>query len=361
MRHWPWTNERHEGAESTVAPAPTGNAVRWHATRPGTAAWHLQLGSGKVLLEPGECYRVAFRGRSESGSRVTLSATQAGGEWANLGLGEECALAGEWRQFSWRLFPSRVDPAAGSRFVFSLGNRPGVVELADFSCREESPGQLLPGEDPAANSVPVPTAGAGERVRRDYLAFLADVELAFGRGMRGFLREELGCRALVVDSQVLFGGVLGARREARVSDFVADRITGYFNAAAHPAKDGLRPAGALVYRLGLVAPAPVATVVLVALDGRPVAESAKLLLTALRRAENRDMGWTADRRSVADRWGEGPVRVLGLEAELAMPAGTRWTVTPLDPAGQRRAPLQQAAATVRIEPAHATIWWLLER
>lgn len=577
-----WTNERHDGAESTVAPAPTGNSVRWHATRPGTAAWHLQLASGKVLLEPGKCYRVAFRGRSESGSRVTLSATQAGGEWANLGLGEECALAGEWREFSWRLFPSRVDPAAGSRFVFSLGNRPGVVEVADFSCRAESPGQLLPGEDPAAGSVPVPTAGAGERVRRDYLAFLADVELAFGRGMRGFLREELGCRALVADSQVLFGGVLGARREARVSDFVdnhgywqhphwpnrqwdprdwaigntsqladadggtlaelalyrpagkpytvseydlpapsdhaaemwpafaamasfqgwagvyhytfahqpeelaADRITGYFNAAAHPAKDGLRPAGALVYRLGLVSPArqraavragdrdllematringqlwatwrplwheaagaggatafrhataieltggsagvaaagpgglpaagapvtsdtgewawdpgagtwtlaapaarawcgriggrawpagdttckvaalgdpaPVATVVLVALDGRPVAESAKLLLTALRRAENRDMGWAADRRSVADRWGEGPVRVLGLEAELAMPAGTRWTVTPLDPAGQRRAPLQQAAATVRIEPAHATIWWLLER
>lgn len=577
-----WINERHGGAESTLTPLAGGNGVRWQATKPGAESWHLQLGSGKVALDGSKCYRVAFRARSEGGSRFTVSASQAGGEWANLGLAEECEAAGEWKSFSYRLFPSRVDAAAGSRFVFSLGNRPGVLEIADFSCREESPGELLPEQDPAAGTVPVPTAGAGAVVRRDYLEFLAEVEVAFGHGMRRFLKEELGCRALVANSQVLFGGIMGARREALVSEFVdnhgywqhphwpnrqwdprdwtignasqvanadggtlaelamfrpagkpytvseydvpapsdhagelwpgfaamasfqgwagiyhytfahsghevaADKITGYFNGAVHPAKDGLRPAGALIYRLGLVAPAreratvragdrdllematrlngqlwatwrplwreaagtggaaafrhataieltgerpglaaggpgglpagdapvaadtgewtwnpaggtwvlaapavrawcgrlggrswpagdttckvgplsepaPVATVVLVALDAKPLAESKKLLLTALRRAENRDMGWTKDRQSVGDRWGAGPVQVLGLEAELALPAGTRWQATPLDSAGRRRTALAGPVSVLRITPEHATMWWLLER
>lgn len=577
-----WMVERHGGSASTLVAAEGANTVRWQATQPGQAAWHIQLNSGKLPVDPSKCYRVAFRARSETGNRITLSATQAGGAWENLGLGEELGLTGGWQEFSFRWFPSRVDPAAGSRFVLSLANKTGLVDLAAFSCREDSPGYLLAGQTPEAGTIPLPAAGAPAVVRRDYLAFLAEVEIKFARTIRGFLKEELGCKALVADTQVMFGGVLGARREGVVSDFIdnhgywhhpswpnkpwdpkdwtigntsqithpeggtlgdlavarpsgkpytvseydlpapsdyaaemwpmlaavasfqgwaglyhytfahrpddftADRITGYFNGAVHPAKDGLRPAAALIHRLGLVAPSrarvvvrvgdvdlldiatrlngslwgswasvwqatgtrgselvlrnatavtidpaakgitpapakpaplppgpvesdtgewswdrgkgvwilrapaarawcgsiggqtlaaldatlktaalpgpvPHATVVLVATDGKPLAGSRQLLVTAMRRAENKGMGWNADRTSVSDRWGEGPVQVLGLEAELALPGGAGWTVTPLDASGQRREAVARNAGSVHITPAHQTIWWIVEK
>ncbi len=269
-------------------------------------------------------------------------------------------------------------------------------------------------------------------------------------------------------------------------DMSADRITGHFNGAAHPAKDGLRPAAALMFRLGLVGPArqrfllsageddlvalggraeghmwsaervlwnekagtgsglalrhatgmdirpgtlepgwpgaaptmpagkriesdtgewlwdhgqgfwvlnapaarawsgliggrtlaagdaslrvpalsgpvPHATVVLVATDGKPLAESRRLLLTAMRRAENPGMVWNRERKSLGRQWGGGPVRVLGLDASLKLPAGADWKVTPLDIRGQRGTPETATGGSFEIHPASRTIWWLLER
>ena len=108
-------------------------------------------------------------------------------------------------------------------------------------------------------------------------------------------------------------------------------------------------------------PGPVATVALVALDGQPVAQSARLLVTALRRAENAGMEFDAPRRTVGHAWGQPPARVLGLHATLKMPAGTRWIAQPLDESGQPRGPAKEAQPTLAIRPEDGTIWWLLTR
>jgi hypothetical protein len=59
---------------------------------------------------------------------------------------------------------------------------------------------------------------------------------------------------------------------------------------------------------------PQAHVILVSLDGLPVASSKRMLLAALRRAENQDMGWNQERNSVGTKWGHGPAVVLGVTA-----------------------------------------------
>jgi hypothetical protein len=61
--------------------------------------------------------------------------------------------------------------------------------------------ELKPNEDPAANNVALPEHLQGRGLRsRDGIVFLADTDRDMVRRMRIFLRDELGCRALVSNS-----------------------------------------------------------------------------------------------------------------------------------------------------------------
>ena len=575
-----WIVERHGAAQHAVVKQDDGT-TRWIGAQRGEDRWHMQLSSGRLPLENGRRYELQLRARSPTCNTVEFYAAHFAAPWANLGFSAPCALGPDWQTFTFHLEPSLITATSGARVVLSLLNHTGVVDLAAVQCRPVSAGFLRPDQTFEHDNVPRPRQGVPAVVRDDFLRFLADVEVAFARDLTRFLRDELGCRALIADSQVMFGGPLGARREALVSDFVdthgywhhpsfpnrpwdrrdwriinesqircwdggtlaemamqrpvgkpytiseydipapndhaaelwpmlaamagfqgwdalyhytwghrlddleADRVTEFFNAAGHPAKQGLLPAAAVMFRLGLVAPGrqeialpvndtqlfdlatrldggmwgswrvlwdrqaglhgglalrhrvglritgdqpaaglpgaapaplqspyesdtgewtwdtatgvfilrapaarvwcgalggqtrtaadtqlrvdaldgptPHATVVLVALDGRPVATSDRLLLTALRRAENEGMGFNADRTTVGDQWGRGPARVLGLRATLSLPPGTWWTVETLDAAGQRARSEKTARNELAISPADQTIWWLLTR
>ena len=61
-----------------------------------------------------------------------------------------------------------------------------------------------PADLPALGSgrLPLPGADTPRAVRRDYTAFLVDRELHYTRSMTAFLRDELGVRAMLVDTQV---------------------------------------------------------------------------------------------------------------------------------------------------------------
>lgn len=575
-----WSPERHGGSEHALARREDGS-VCWTGLRAGSDTWHMQLSSGPVPLRDGQRYELRIRARSRTGNVLGLGASQAGAPWSGLGLHEQFTPGPDWTERAFVFTPAGIATQSGARLVLSLLNRTGEVEIASLACRPVSGGYLKPGQTYAGDGIAVPGRAAPLTVRRDVFEFLASIEVGFGRELRRYLREDLGCRALVADSQVLFGGPLGARREWLVSDFVdthgywhhpdfprkpwdqkdwtivnesqirswdggtlaelamqrpegkpytvseydvpapsdyaaemwpmlaamasfqdwsalyhytfahepgdfrADRVNAFFNEIGHPAKAGLRPAAAALFRLGLVAPArgrvllqvgddalfnqasrlngqlwgawrdlwagsaklngslalqhgvglsiepqrgdvavrgdvpagartpyasdtgewswdtekgvfvlgapaariwcgaiggadwpaadaslsvsaldapaPHATVVLVALDGRPVRASRRLLLTALRRAENEGMAFNAERSSVSDRWGQGPARVLGLAARLRLPAGAGWKVETLDPAGRVRRTVAEAATEVQIDPREQTIWWMLTR
>ena len=98
----------------------------------------------------------------------------------------------------------------------------------------------------------------------------------------------------------------------------------------------------------------------IALDGKPLAQSKRALVTALRRAENADVKWNAARDSVDDNWGHGPAGVVGLHATLTLP-GAPWNIVLLDPSGAPKGPAHRLNGPLEITPADATIWYLLER
>ena len=96
-----------------------------------------------------------------------------------------------------------------------MASNPGALALADVSLRAGGL-TLAPGALEAA-AVPLPRA-AGQGEQEDWLLFLAHTERVYADGMRHFLKDDLGLRALVTCSQSIWGGLSGVYRES-ASDF----------------------------------------------------------------------------------------------------------------------------------------------
>jgi hypothetical protein len=90
------------------------------------------------------------------------------------------------------------------------------------------------------------------------------------------------------------------------------------------------------------------------------APGASILVTATGYVENQGMGWNAERTSVGNQWGEGPVLCEGIPFELTLKT-THARAWALDGHGRRAAsiPCQSAAGAARFSfgPRYKTLWY----
>ena len=89
-----------------------------------------------------------------------------------------------------------------------------------------------------------------------------------------------------------------------------------------------------------------AAVGLTSMDNLPLAQSKRMLLVGMSKVENQNMGWNADRKTVGNKWGNGPTIAEQVKVDVAMP-GRTLQIFPLDSNGKRA-----AAGT-------GTVWWEL--
>lgn len=565
-----WGRE-DKSPERSTASALEGGGVRWTVTKPGPQLWSHHYNFTGLELQEGGRYEMKFEARAEEPRKLTVSYMLNEGAYSNAGLNASVDLTTSWQPVTLK-FTAVEMRGKKTRLTFDLLNTTGTVELRKVAVQLMPEGYLQEGQSFEKGTVPFPTADAPYKVRRDAFHFLGETEIAWALKQKAFLKLELGVKQPIAHSHVLFGGLLGARRESLVSDFtdnhgywqhphfprkqwdmgdweikntsqIADanggtlaelamqrpagkpysvseydipapsdyaaeslpmlavfacqqdwdaiytftfvndprawkggKISGFFDQSGHPAKEGFMPAAALIFRQGMIpaygtmttlnvkesdlwddcaktngelwgswrrawkthgngldgrlsletataveitpegkgasrllsqgkqarftqwqaeqgiytvdagticgafgkiggkhsfAQAGVSldiaqldgnahgSLLLVSLDENPLATSKKMLLTAMRRAENDGMKWNADRTSVGRDWGNGPVKVLGLTADVKL-SGPPATLTKLDPNGQ---PLGEGSvtATVKVSPADKTIWFLLTR
>lgn len=104
---------------------------------------------------------------------------------------------------------------------------------------------------------------------------------------------------------------------------------------------------------------------LASLDGRPIADSGRMLLALATRAENTGMVWNADRTTLGKKWGEAPVIAQGVPAVISLPGAAEPIVTALDPKGERagNVPVKRATGgwTIEVGPGNRTLWYAIER
>lgn len=103
-----------------------------------------------------------------------------------------------------------------------------------------------------------------------------------------------------------------------------------------------------------------AALTLVSTDGKPIANSSRVLLTVAARVENQNMGWNQARDSVSDNWGTGPVQAEFVPLTTAVPADGPRKIYALDPSGNRKAelPSEFRDNTVRFQtnPQNPSLW-----
>ena len=78
-----------------------------------------------------------------------------------------------------------------------------------------------------------------------------------------------------------------------------------------------------------------AAMTLTAMDQKPLSQSGRLLLTLVGKVENQGMVWNADRTSVGDQWGHGPVMAEGIPATVVLKTEAARHVWALDGTGKR--------------------------
>lgn len=152
-------------------------------------------------------------------------------------------------------------------------------------------------------------------------------------------------------------------------ELILDRVRGVFTAVApnvRIATGFLGKAGPL--DLGAVkveCSTEFASISLISLDGKPVEQSSRLLLTAVGRAENTGQAFLNNHRSIP-QFGKAPVIVEPIAGRVTLGGAGKLSAAPLDSRGQKLAsgPLavvaDGGAQTVDLVSAHSP-WILLER
>ncbi len=96
--------------------------------------------------------------------------------------------------------------------------------------------------------------------------------------------------------------------------------------------------------------------------GKTIDQSDRLLLAAVARAENTNMGWNAERTTVGLQWGKPPVKIEVVAGELSLTG--KWHVFAVTPAGERGREIPSHQAGDRLiftlggEPA---VWYEINR
>ena len=220
-----WTVQNSGGAASTLE--KQGGRLAWTATAQGNASWNLQLQYKPLELPPGR-YTLTFRARSRDSRRVGINVMLNVAPWGNVGLSDTIALTPEWQAFA---LSGPIEAAAAPgplRLNISLRNETGQVEFEDVSLRPGG-GEGLPSGDSLEDGVGLPATTVVAAVKLDWMRFLIDTEMATTKRIVRLLKDDIGCKMPVADTQVSYGGVAGVLREATLCDYVD--IHGYWE---HP-------------------------------------------------------------------------------------------------------------------------------
>ncbi|ACB73322.1 carbohydrate binding domain-containing protein [Opitutus terrae] len=102
-----------------------------------------------------------------------------------------------------------------------------------------------------------------------------------------------------------------------------------------------------------------ASITAVSLDGRPLRDSARAVVTLVARAHNQGMEWNKAHNSVGKNWGKGPMLAERVPARITLRGNTARTVHALKPDGSRGpvvpTEIVDGTLTFRVAPEHATL------
>jgi WD40 repeat protein len=116
-------------AQATLT--PEGDIYRIDVTAVDGTNWHTQLSQFFDDLREGATYRVQFRARAETMTKLVLVAQIGVADWHDIGLLEEVPLSKDWRDYQYQFQAKGI--AAVNEVVYNVGEQLGTVWISGLS------------------------------------------------------------------------------------------------------------------------------------------------------------------------------------------------------------------------------------
>jgi len=199
-----WTLEQHADCQASLSqPGGLGrDAVQVDIAKANDTEWHLQLTQGGFAVRQGQYYTVSFEASGARPRRISCGVSQAHDPWGNLGLSRRVELGPEWKKVTLGFVAAADDDNARISFAFS-GDSTGF-KLARVELRPGGQVALARDESLNAGTVKLFQENAGQPRVLDRMVFLAETEKAYFDAMRSYIKNDLGCGALVTGT-IVFG------------------------------------------------------------------------------------------------------------------------------------------------------------
>ncbi len=202
-----WSLNRHGVSEAQIAYPDTQDQVsKIHVQIQKTdkVRSHLELNLPGLHLQDGLDYTLVFRAKATSPRRASVTVMRHGTDYKPAGLYQDFKLTDQWQEYRYVFEASNVDPQK-TRLTFKLGSSSEDIWLDDLQLLPGVQGVgLMPGESLQQMNIPIPENWTDNQ-KMDWVQFLVDVEVAYARTMRSYLKDVLGVKALIIDSQIDWG------------------------------------------------------------------------------------------------------------------------------------------------------------
>jgi hypothetical protein len=199
-----WNMEQHDACRARIVARPSSESrgIRIQITQHDEADWHLQFKQGGHTLKAGQYYTVSFDARSDVPRSIGCNVGQAHEPWSNLGLSRTISLNRRWTRS--RLgFVAKADDN-NARLSFTFGNDNAAFMLDKVELRRGGQVGLDPCESLPQGTITLFRDNESHARALDRLEFLAQTEKAYFDQMHGYIKQDLGCKALVAGT-IVFG------------------------------------------------------------------------------------------------------------------------------------------------------------
>ncbi len=199
-----WNLEQHEQCRATLSrPADVPkDAMRIDIAKADETQWHLQLTQGGFRITEGRYYTVSFEAASRADREIGCVVSQAHAPWGNLGFSRSVDVGTQWQTFRFGFVATGADDNA--RISIAFGGNATPLELAHVELRPGGQVGLAEGESSKTGSVELFKDCESTARALDRLIFLAQTEKAYFDDMRSYIKNDLGCGALVTGT-IVFG------------------------------------------------------------------------------------------------------------------------------------------------------------
>ena len=185
----------------------------------GKVAWAYQFHQLGVALQEGTTYTFRFRAKADPARSVSTALRFSQAPWTTVGAQQSCNLTKDWQEFVIVSTVKGIDPQKAFRMSLNLGDAPGTVWIANVSLRSGKE-RFKPSGITELNDVPLPSADWPDLTWADFRRFLIETEQNYVKRVKAVLKDEIGVKSLIVDTQASYGGYWGLQREASISDYI---------------------------------------------------------------------------------------------------------------------------------------------